>query len=394
MSANVLFLEHCTDNTVGGSHYCLLEICRQLKGKGFKCVVAFYQENDLVDEFREAGATVVIMPPPGAWVERNSTGRGLITRILQGIALRIEMLLFRPFRWARVIREHKIDVLHLNNTFSDDKDFVVAGRLLGKPVVSHVRGLQTHLTGAAIKTGNSLDAIIAISEAVRDRIRELGVSNRDVHLIFDGISPNRMLEQASSTNIRKKHGIPDTAVVVGSVGNVKEWKGQRVLVDAFCQVAKDVDDAHCLIVGAIADEAYYEDVQAIASAAGLSERVTFAGYQKGVGDYLRSFDLFVHCSVDPEPFGIVILEAMSLEIPVIATSIGAPREIVESGKSGVLFDPSNTAELANAIRLFFSDRERMREMGKRGKERFLQKFTSEINADKIVAVYESLLSER
>lgn len=365
-----------------------------MKGKGFKCVVAFYQENDLVDEFREAGATVVIMPPPGAWVERNSTGRGLITRILQGIALRIEMLLFRPFRWARVIREHKIDVLHLNNTFSDDKDFVVAGRLLGKPVVSHVRGLQTHLTGAAIKTGNSLDAIIAISEAVRDRIRELGVSNRDVHLIFDGISPNRMLEQASSTNIRKKHGIPDTAVVVGSVGNVKEWKGQRVLVDAFCQVAKDVDDAHCLIVGAIADEAYYEDVQAIASAAGLSERVTFAGYQKGVGDYLRSFDLFVHCSVDPEPFGIVILEAMSLEIPVIATSIGAPREIVESGKSGVLFDPSNTAELANAIRLFFSDRERMREMGKRGKERFLQKFTSEINADKIVAVYESLLSER
>lgn len=392
MSTNVLFLEHCIDHTVGGSHYCLLEICRQLNGTDYRCIVVFYQENDLVSEFKEAGADVVSMAPPGAWRNRNSIGRSLLVKVLQGLALRIEMLLFRPFKWARLIRKHKVDILHLNNRFSDDRDFVAAGRMLGKPVVSHVRGLQTHLSAPSIKVGNNLDAIITISNAVRDRIRELGVRNQRIHLIYDGISPDRMAQQTSSTNVRQEHDIPDSAIVIGSVGNVKEWKGQKVLVDAFCQVAKDFDDVYCFVVGAIADDSYYEEILEIASKAGVRNRVVFTGYQKRVGDYLRSFDLFVHCSVEPEPFGIVILEAMSLEIPVIATSIGAPQEIVENGESGVLFDPSQASDLADAIRSVLSDRKRMSEMGRRGRSRFLQKFTSEINATKIMAVYESVLS--
>ena len=174
------------------------------------------------------------------------------------------------------------------------------------------------------------------------------------------------------------------------IGNVKEWKGQMVLVEAFCRLAPMYENLICLIVGAIADQDYLDRISRIAGDANVGDRVIFAGYQKNVGDYLNSFDIFVHSSIEPEPFGIVILEAMSLSKPVIATSIGAPREIIEDSKSGILFDPSSESELAGAIEIMLLDRSMMERIGKSGNLRFLEKFTSEINARKLMDIYQEV----
>ena len=391
MKRSVLFLEHCIDHTVGGSHYCLLEICRQFVSREIRCVVVFYESNDLVDEFKQAGAEVVFLEPHQTWDGKGSGSRSLVVRIISGLGKRFRMLVIRPMMWRRVLKRHEVDVLHLNNTFSHDLDSVVGAWISGVPVVAHVRGIQTSVSRSSVWFGNRIAAVVAISRAVRQRILDLGIAERQIRLVYDGISPDRIGSQRSNEDVRDLHGIPPEAPIIGLVGNVKRWKGQEVLVRAFGAVAKDYPEARCLIVGAIADDNYYQSVVEISRKAGVEDRVIFAGYQKNVGDYLACCDIFVHSSIEPEPFGIVILEAMSLSIPVVATSIGAPREIIKDNDSGLLFDPSDVSSLESALRRLLSDPDLMRQLGESGNKRFNDKFTSEINSRALIAIYDDVL---
>ena len=393
MIKNILFLEHCVDNTIGGSHYCLLEICRSLDKNIYFPIVAFYQPNDLIDEFKKSGAKVIILKPHSAFIAPDYFPVPFKRIISKPINL-FKMLFFRTLYCVSILREYNIDLLHLNNTFTTDHDAILACKLKRVPVVAHVRGIEPNIGRLSIKFSALLEAIISISNAVRINLLNNNVPQSKIKLIYDGISVERMLTSISDKDPRDEYDIPNDAIVVGIIGNVKEWKGQKVVVDAIIDLYEQDRDinVYCFIVGASVDKDYLSLLVTSLDKAGLQDKVVFTGYKKNVADYLNSFDIFIHASIEPEPFGIVILEAMSLRKPVIVSNIGAPKEIIEEDVSGISFKSGDSRSLSKAINALIDDNEKRKKMGERGYIRLESSFTSDMNAKSIMSLYKSILS--
>jgi glycosyltransferase involved in cell wall biosynthesis len=115
-------------------------------------------------------------------------------------------------------------------------------------------------------------------------------------------------------------------------------------------------DAHLVIVGGAHDTEprYGDELRTLAALRGVSEAVTFAGYQADVPRWMQAMDVIVHAS-DREPFGIVVVEAMALGKPVIAGSDGGPAEMITDGVHGLLAPYGDATALARAIGRYLDD---------------------------------------
>lgn len=388
----ILFLEHNTDGTIGGSHYCLLEICRTLDRSRYQPVVWFFERNPLLDDFRAADAEVIIEAPPRRFHFRRSGAwpLALIQKTAQSACNALQTLLFNVLRWRRVLRECRIDVVHLNNSSDTDNDLVLAALTLGIPCIAHQRGFPTQLRGIAKRIASHLDAIIAISGSIRDSLIGQGIPADRVLLVHDGIDPERMRAHREASGLREQHGIEADAPVIGMIGNVKEWKGQEVMVRAMREIVTTHPQAHCLIVGAIADPAYRARLEKLIVELGLSSNVRFLGYQRYPAALMAQMDLIVHASIEPEPFGIVILEAMSLAKPVIASRLGGPTDIVLDGITGFLTQAGDPTALSARVCELLSDRQLAATLARAGYQRFLDQFTSQINIAHLQEIYARL----
>ena len=143
------------------------------------------------------------------------------------------------------------------------------------------------------------------------------------------------------------------------IGRLVPWKGQKEFLQAFARVARQLPGIRALIVGDDIEKlngAYVEELHSLIRQEGLSERVFCTGNIKDIHNLVAAVDIVVHSSTEPEPFGLVVTEAMALAKPVVAANHGATAEIVEHGRTGLLADPRNTQELAAAIARLATDR--------------------------------------
>lgn len=393
----VLFLEHNTDGTVGGSHFCLLDICRALDRKAFEPVIWFYQHNTLIDQFRALGTEVHVQGPLPPLHFAARMRNPLLRKVLQpfqSISNLVRGLFGSASRWKRALRELRIDIVHLNNSVGDDHDLLLAARSLGLPCIAHQRGFPRPLTALDQRLAKKFSAVLAISSSVREDLFRKGIDPRAVTLVFDGIAADRVVPQRSAVEVRRELNIPEGARVIGIVGNVKPWKGQQVLVRAMRAVLDAHPDTHCLVVGAIVDAAYKQRLDADIASSGVADRVHFLGYRQRPIEYTAAMEIAVHASVEPEPFGIVILEAMALRKPVIASAVGGPLDIVVDGETGFLTPAGDSAALASRIVELLSDPARAVKFGENGHRRFSDLFTAERNARQLESIYRAAQGPR
>lgn len=374
----VLFYEHNTDGTVGGSHYCLLEICRVADRSRIDPVVVFAQENSLLDAFRATGVPILLMPP--SRVVRLGSGSGVLRplqKVLQSVANAFRTLVVDSLRWAWCLRRNRIDVLHLNNSSGGDHEVVLGALLCRVPVVAHQRGYPQDVGDRERWFARHLRAIVAISTSVQEDLARLRLTAEKVVLIHDGIDPERIVAAASATDgVRAQFGIPSDAPLVGVVGNVKAWKGQDTLVRAMPQVLRRFPDAYCLIVGSVADEPYRALMQRHIVEAGIAARVVFTGYQRHPAAFMAQMSVVVHTSTAPEPFGLVVLEGMALGKPVVATAHGGPTDIIVNGASGYLTLPGDDGALARVLVELLADAALRERVGSAGRQRLNEAFTA------------------
>ncbi|MES9834612.1 MAG: glycosyltransferase family 4 protein [Candidatus Thiodiazotropha sp. DIVDIV] len=385
----IVYLEHCIDHTIGGSHYCLLEICRALDKERYDATVVFYEENDLVSEFRETGFKVRIEKP----FQASKFGQNLpapLGRVLRLPVNYFNMMVLRVFKWRQILQQEKADVLHLNNTFSTDHDALIAAKSLKIPVVSHVRGIEPRINKLGLLFGRYLDRIIAISNAVKQNLLNQGVSDNNITLIYDGINENRITDGVKENYINTEYDLKAGHTIFGVVGNIKPWKGQKLLVEAVALLKEKYNNFSCFLIGDITDTHYRAEIEALIEKHDIQDHIVITGYQKNVPDFVNSFDVFVHTSVEPEPFGIVIIEALALKKAVIVSNIGAPQEIIEDGKSGLLFNIESVTDLADKLDSLIRDEARRKALGEAGYLRFRENFTISINVEGICGVYDEV----
>src|SRR5262249_51653791 len=158
---------------------------------------------------------------------------------------------------------------------------------------------------------------------------------------YDGLDLRRFRPQRSRAEVRTALGIEPAHLAIGMAANIQPWKGQDVTLRAMAALAARFPDLTAVFAGGVVRGAewYQAALDDFAPAQGLVPRVRFLGSRSDVPDLVNAVDVVVHASVTPEPFGRVLIEAMALGKPVVASAAGGVLEIVDDGRSGFLVPP-------------------------------------------------------
>jgi glycosyltransferase involved in cell wall biosynthesis len=385
----ILLVESNEDGTVGGSYQAQFDLARLLDRGGFQPVVLFNQDNLFVARLRALGIEVHIFEAERA-VERAAYRSGRRSRKLREMGRAI-------LRRRRFLQGHHIDLLHLNNHPSFTcYDWLPAARLAGIPCVVNAMGDAVDDRFFSRMLMQRYDRVIAISEFMRARMLELGIPGRRITTVYLGLDAQayRARVRRAPAEVRQEVGVAPERVLAVMVGNLKQWKGQHVVLEALARLPEETKRRlQVLLVGATApsDEPYADSLRATVERERLGDVVRFLGSRQDVPDLVNAADLCLHASVMPEPFGLVVLEAMALGRPMIAARIGGPAEIL-TPESGVLFDPTRPAELSAALSRLVADPAERERIGRAALRR-VEEFSLERNVAGNVQVYRELLSE-
>jgi glycosyltransferase involved in cell wall biosynthesis len=200
---------------------------------------------------------------------------------------------------------------------------------------------------------------------------------RRTFVVHPGVeSPEIAREEVSA--LREQLSIPDDAAVVGIVGRLQPWKGQDRFLQALSEIVRRGLNVHGLVVGGNAYDlspGYEEHLHALVLQLGLERHVLFTGQIADPTPYIAAMDVLVNASA-PEPFGLVVIEAMALGVPVVAVDAGGPAEIIEPGRSGLLVSANEPGLLADALERLVADAALRRRLGESARERYLDRFTA------------------
>lgn len=298
---------------------------------------------------------------------------------------------FAAFLWS--LPKERPDIVHIHvaprGSTWRKAVYCAMSRAFGKPVVLHLHGsgyneyfaAQSPMAQRLIRLFfHSAKAVIVLGTGWRDwAISDdgLALASENVHIIDNGVPAPTQLAQ-------HKNDVP-RIVFVGLVGH---RKGVDTLVAALAKLPTDAQWT-CAICG----NGEVEKYQAEARAAGLKDsQVEFTGWQdeQQVQTQMANADIYVLPSrAENQP--VAILEAMAVGLPVISTAIGDIPNQVQDAKTGYVVEPGNADLLAAALGTLIADSDKRKSMGKAGRQRFEDHYSSRANLEKTIAVYQDIL---
>lgn len=304
-----------------------------------------------------------------------------------------------PIRLATVLAKEKVCIVHSNN-WGTLVECVLAAKWAGIRSVVHTQhGLDYEWGVSRARSRSPLRMVAkrffargikrfaAVSGEVREMlVKEWRIPANRVSVIHNGIPINPKLPLESEREEgRRRLGWTPADFVIGSVGVFRPVKDFPMLIEAVARVIPRAPHARLVLIG---DGPSKGEIEGAIDRLGLKPHVHFLGMRSDVGDLLPLLDLFVLSSLS-EGVSLAILEAMAAGVPVVATRVGGNREIICEGETGILVSPRSPDETAAAILSFIQDKDRRREVGRRGEGRVRNLFA----VDKMARGYEKLYSE-
>jgi len=300
-------------------------------------------------------------------------------------------------RLRRVVQEHDPDLLH---THGLDADLIgaLAVRRCRARHVSHLRitpplgrreswkaGVRRRLL--RYLTGREDTWFIAVSEAVRQQMAEYyGLPLERIVTIRNGVDLSEFGgENAPSVN--RSEG----PLVIGVAGRLEAMKGFEHLIAAAGALREQGIAFELRIAGSGSQQF---DLEREARSLGIGEHVRFVGQIRDMPAFYRSVDVFVLPSVSTEGLPLVVLEAMAMGLPVVATCLAGVPEVIEDGLNGLLVPPGDPGALAKALSWLAVDGERRKRMAKAGQAHVRDKFPVERVAAEVTRVYETVLAQK
>jgi len=295
---------------------------------------------------------------------------------------------------ARIIKERRINLVHLNNAARSHRGGIMAARLAGVPCVCHVR-IFDRFEMVDEPLLRFVNYFVYMSRALEAHVQARWPTATG-SVVYDGVELADYLHSYDVAKARAEFGLTPDDFVVGNVGRLVGWKGQDVFIRALAEIAREAPDLKALIVGKPdrGRESYLDELKNLAVACGVGERVIFTGFRLDVPRLLAAMDIVVHSSSRPEPFGIVVIEGMAASKPMIATQAGGPLDSIEDGVDGLLVPVGDSKAMAQAILSLYKDRERASTMGARARRKALKLFTVQRFAAEMQVVFDSLLEAK
>lgn len=335
-SPRVLFV--CHTGSISGAELVLIDLVQPWAGQS----ALLFEDGPLHRALTACGLNVAISRWGGGLnhVRRDSSFAKVLPVVTAMYGIVVEV--------ARFARRH--DVVYANS----QKAFVlsaVAAKLVRRPLIWHLHDIISPAHFGSMQrrvqvflANHCTAAVVVPSKAAADAFIAEGGRKDLVAIVPNGL--DIVAEELSPAEIRRDLNLPQ-GPLVGVFSRLAEWKGQHVVLEALAKTP----GVGCIIVGSalFGEEAYEQRLKQMVRDLGLEERVHFLGQRSDVPRLMRAVDAVIHPSIDPEPFGRTLVEAMLADVPVIATDAGAASDILEGGKAGMLVPPGDPEALAQAV---------------------------------------------
>jgi glycosyltransferase involved in cell wall biosynthesis len=387
-----------TGLTAGGTYTVAGQLSRCLLDRGHSALLVGAAPPESLTEMLPAALPRVRLQMPFTYLDRLGSrdrlrdgGDGALTRLRLRLWARYGEICNIGYVWRlrNLLRRNRPDVVSVSNSL----EAVFAAWLAARPIVYQLHGPLAATLGALDRAAFSkVTAFSAVSRYVADTAVSAGIAAERVTVLHNFLHPRA--DQPTREDSRRMLGLPPDVPVVAMVGRIVPWKGQVELVRAVAEAARRHPRIHLLIAGDAADgtEQYLRDVHACVAQGGLAERTHFTGHLADSYLAYRAADVLAHCSIDPEPFGMVLLEAMDAGTPVVAANSGGPLEIIEDGVSGLLVDPKDPHRLADALSTLLTEPERAEAIRARARLRLREKFSPDVAAHKYLDFFERVVA--
>ena len=229
------------------------------------------------------------------------------------------------------------------------------------------------------------DAVTAVSAYLRDRTIAEFHTKKDIEVIYNFVNCD-IFRKSNDAKFRARFANDDEGLMI-HISNFRPVKRIEDVVEVFSRVRKK-RPAKLLMVGDGPDR---PKAEWLAETHGVSDDVHFLGKLPDMDRVLSVSDVLILPS-ELESFGLVALEAMASEVPVIATQVGGVHEVVEHGRDGFLFEVGDIDSMADAALMLFEDSERRMQMGRAGRAHAKDMFCHEIIVKQYVDLYERTIA--
>jgi len=384
---------------LGGSEIVLLEM---IKGIGrlrpdWTLQLILPGRGPLLDRAEAAGADCVVLPMPASLARLGESGAGpaaLAARLVP-VALALPAYLHRL---RTVVGACRPAILHTNGF----KAHIVGARVGGDAkVIWHMHeyvGARRLTRSLLARHQRHVAMMLANSTSVAADLTAMLRPPMPVRVIHNAVDLQTFAPDGPAEDLDRRAGLAPAAgpvVRVGLVATFARWKGHDIFLRALAAIPGDVPVRGYVVGGPLYDTAgsqhTMDELQALADRLGLGGRVGFTGFLPPA-PAMRALDVVVHASTRPEPFGLVIAEAMACGRVVITSAAGGAAELVDAGEDALTHAPGDAADLSRCIIQVVRDPELRRQLGTRARASACRRFDSERLAREVVAVYDAIVN--
>lgn len=364
----VLFLSHAF--MVGGAEEMVLNLVRHLPSRFAPMVACIHEAGPIGEEIRRTGVPFTVLG------------------LTPGVARPLDVLRLRDAlqSWAPTIVHTFLLTGSLYGRF--------AAMMTGVPIVIgtevniyekkrpiHARFERWLMSGT--------DAVIASAESVKEHyMTQVGAASDKVEVIYNAVDWAQLETTMTRDEFRRSINVPDEAPAAGIIARLTEQKAHRVLFDALAR--PELSALHLVVVG---DGELRSELQSRAAALGIDGRVHFLGARRDLGNILAAVDIFAMPSYwEGLPLSMVL--AMGAGVPVVASRVAGIPEVVDHGVTGLLVDPGDSAQLAQALHGLVQDRALRARLGEAARAFVLPRFGIDGYVASIAALYDRLLAAK
>jgi glycosyltransferase involved in cell wall biosynthesis len=372
---NILFTSEYGSLSGGGQQSILL-LLRKLPSTKFTCFLNAPEEGSLIEEAKKCDVKTALyhLPP----VRLRNTFKVI------GILLSLK----------KFIKTNHIHIIHTESARATFY-YGFAAKQLKVPLIYHVRVSMPEPKYYEKLLYNMATHIIAVSKSAAQRFDGFKNESKKITIIYNAIDPNTFNTTSHNNDFRNEFDIKDD-LLVGMVGQLTPFKGQNDFLIAASKVVPQMKNIKFILIGSDTNN-YRSQLEKSVNKLDLHDHVIISDYRSDISKVMSNLDILVNASkyegkFGGEGFSRVIIEAMALEKPVIATQVGGNIEAIEDNVTGILVEPNNPESLANAINHLSKNKKKRMTMGLAGKERVLNNFTVETQITHIENCYSEVLN--
>jgi glycosyltransferase involved in cell wall biosynthesis len=395
---------------LGGSEIALVSMIRAIRQARPDWVnqVVLPGSGPLLERLEAAGASCAVVPMPTAVArvgESAAVSRRWSTGATIALGLRLgagavalpayESLL------GGALSKFRPDIIHTNGLKAH-----VLGARAGLPDTAVVWHLHEYVAPRRLtrwllrRYVRACDAIVANSASVASDVSSIFSETPRLHVVHNAVDLDSFRPDGPALNLDELSGLPPVTgpvIRAGLVATFARWKGHEVFLDAMQRIPASHPVRGYIIGGPLYDTSGSQysrrELEAMIDARNLRSRVGLTGFADPA-PAMRALDVVVHASVAPEPFGLVIAEAMACGRPVITTATGGAAELISAAEDAVATPPGDARALATAIERLAADPARRQALGTAARASAIARFAPDRMAAELVRVFENVAAHR